>query len=68
MIFDYLSVNDFLHNIHPNLSSYWSTMSLGPAFTKVVYMLADGSDSVVLISKSGTCIISDQLLQEMRSI
>ena len=68
MNFDYLTLNNFLDGIHPNLSSYWTTMTPGRSVSKVVYILADGSDSVVLISNSGTCIISDQLLREMRSI
>ena len=68
MVFSYESINDRLYAAHPNLSCYWSSIGIGNLYATVYYDLEDGTEEKVLVSKSGSIIVSDKLIQEMDSI
>ena len=67
-IFSYQSVNDCLFNHHPNLSSYWATLSFDENFAYVTYDFEDGSDATVKIDKKGKVHAPKKVMNLMKAI
>ena len=68
MELNYETINDRLYAAHRNLSGYWTSIGINNLYATVYYDLEDGTEEKVLISKSGSIIVSDKLIREMDSI
>ena len=66
--FDYESINDFLYNVHPNLSCYWTSIGWDEEKASIDYDFEDGSFETLYIYKNGKYEASDKLIREMESI
>jgi len=68
---NYFIVNQILEEIHPNLSSYWSSMGFSDDRTEsyVMYEMEDGGpEEVATVKEDGTVICSDRLMADMEAI
>lgn len=66
--FTYESVNDALHNHHPNLSGYWTTLDWNDEVATVGFMLQDGSEEDVFVDRQGNVTASAKVMAEMNAI
>tara|TARA_Y100000592_G_C5468007_1_gene317807 strand:- start:1818 stop:2027 length:210 start_codon:yes stop_codon:yes gene_type:complete len=68
MEFTYESVNNALHEHHPNLSGYWSTLNWNDNVATVGFMLEDGTEEDVTVDRQGNVTASEKLMAEMEAI
>ena len=68
MEFTYESVNDALHNYHPNLSGYWTNLTWDDNIATVGFMLEDGTEEDVTVDRQGNVTASEKLMAEMEAI
>ena len=67
----YFSVNEYLHNKHPNLSGYWTSMGFNEDKTEsyVMYEMEDGGpEEVATVKANGSVICSERLMADMEAI
>ena len=68
---NYFSVNEHLHNKHPNLSGYWTSMGFNDNKSEsyVMFEMEDGGpEEVATVKLDGSVNCSNRLLNEMEAI
>lgn len=68
MILGYEEINNLLHEVHPNLSDFWDTISHTGDGYRITYTLQDDSNHDVIIDSDRNVIVPDPILNEMKAM
>ena len=68
MEFTYESINNALHEHHPNLSGYWTSLGWNDEFATATFMFEDETEEDVTVDRQGNVTASEKVMAEMEAI